>query len=97
MSIYRALFLFFAGTTCASALTLYNQQGRPYQYHCPPACHYYYGYNFPASMFDYEVDNACVDFCLDKRHSLQHCTHVCSNYTRPYDYPRESGKIPSHS
>jgi hypothetical protein len=55
--------------------------------HCLPPGHYYYGYSFDSFDFDYEVDNACVDFCLDKKHSLQHCTRVCSNYTRPIDYP----------
>jgi len=47
----------------------------------PKCCYYYYGYQFNQSTYDYEVDNACVDICIDKKHSLQRCMRACSNYT----------------
>lgn len=39
---------------------------------CPSLC---VSYTDPA---DLEVDNACVDFCIDKTHTLNYCTHVCT-------------------
>jgi hypothetical protein len=91
MNHINTFIIFLLLTICANAfaLTRYDQRGYPYRYRCPPKCYYYYGYIFDNSMFDYEVDNACVDFCLDKKHNLQYCTHVCSNYTRALDYPPE--------
>lgn len=53
---------------------------RPHTPSCNCPAHYnYYGYNFPSSMFDYEVDTACVDFCIDKKHTAEQCMRVCSN------------------
>ena len=45
-------------------------------YSCPGQ--YYYGYNFDSSTYDYQVDTACVDFCIDKEHTLQQCMRSCS-------------------
>jgi hypothetical protein len=40
---------------------------------CPSECYSEY----PATPF--QVDNACVDFCLDHEHSLSECQHSCWN------------------
>lgn len=88
MTSFLIFFLLFE--TSAFARFSFEKRCHPDKYRrCPPVCYYYYGYDFPASMYDYEVDNACVDFCIDKKHRLQECTRACSNYTRPLDYPPE--------
>lgn len=79
IGIFLTVLTFSVFNTAAFA---YSVNPTPTKYH-PPACNCplhanYYGYNFPSSMFDYEVDTACVDFCIDKEHTVEHCMHVCS-------------------
>jgi len=57
----------------SSSLTNYFYQKN---YSCPGQ--YYYGYNFDSSTYDYQVDTTCVDFCIDKEHTLQQCMRSCS-------------------
>lgn len=68
----------FAYARSVADLTSGNSRYHPSSCTCPLHSAYY-GYNFPASMFDYEVDTACVDFCIDKKHPVEHCMHVCSH------------------
>lgn len=45
---------------------------RASRYYCPGAC--YRGSTLP------QVDNACVNICIDKEHTLDQCTRACSYY-----------------
>lgn len=53
--------------------------------HQPKCCYYYSGYAFDYSNYDYQVDTACVDICIDKTHTLQRCMRSCSNYTPAFE------------
>lgn len=63
---------------CHSSVFAYTLFARNNTKKC---CYYYYGYQFDLSDYDYEVDNACVDICIDKTHNLQRCMRACSNYS----------------
>lgn len=41
--------------------------------HCPSEC----CPEYPTE--DFQVDNACVDFCLDYEHTLSECQKSCRN------------------
>lgn len=40
--------------------------------YCPPAC-------YQKEFIDHQVDTACVDFCIDKRHTLNDCMRSCTS------------------
>lgn len=53
--------------------------GRPY---CPTFGYrtaYCGGFYYINNDNHHDIDTACVDFCIDKRHTLNQCTAACTN------------------
>jgi hypothetical protein len=54
-----------------------NHYYNGYQHKYSRPSYRYYDYNYDTSEFGDEVDNACVDVCIDTTHTLNQCTRAC--------------------
>ncbi|GEM_PF-6011384 len=71
--LMTALALHVIPSVSMPACHYHNYRNTGYRHYCH--CQHFY---YQCTGQDYQVDNACVDFCIDKRHTLNQCMRECS-------------------